>query len=79
MVRVGIFLNVEICKGRRPEFYIKLVPQLLLDLYKSCIDEDPLKRPTAELLKLKLFSMCEDAEIKPNNRSELIKQIRKSE
>src|SRR5947209_7815242 len=46
------FLAVKICQGLRPKFDIK-VPQLLEDLFKQCIDADPLKRPTADYLREK--------------------------
>ena len=50
------FLAVKICQGLRPKFIIK-VPQLLEDIFKQCVDADPLKRPTAEYLYGK-FSQC---------------------
>jgi serine/threonine protein kinase len=39
-------LAIKICKGLRPRFNIK-VPQLIIDLIKSCLDANPLNRPTA--------------------------------
>ena len=46
------FLAVKICQGLRPKFNIK-VPQLVEDIFKQCIDADPLKRPTVEYLREK--------------------------
>jgi hypothetical protein len=43
------FLAVQICRGLRPQFKIK-VPMLLETLIKSCLDENLTKRPTAEEL-----------------------------
>ena len=43
------FLAVKICQGLRPKFNIK-VPKLVEDIFKQCVDADPLKRPTAEYL-----------------------------
>ncbi|GBC10260.1 hypothetical protein RclHR1_09490001 [Rhizophagus clarus] len=48
------FLAIRICQGFRPGFTIK-VPQLIEDIFKQCVDANPLKRPTAEYLKV-LFS-----------------------
>src|SRR5205085_12557846 len=39
-------LAVKICQGIRPKFNIK-VSQLVEDIFKQCVDADPLKRPTA--------------------------------
>ncbi|GET02644.1 kinase-like domain-containing protein [Rhizophagus clarus] len=42
-----INLAIEICRGLRPRFNIK-IPQLIVHLIKKCLDADPLNRPTAE-------------------------------
>src|SRR5947199_50760 len=39
-------LTMKICLGLRPRFNIK-VPQLIVHLIKSCLDANPLNRPTA--------------------------------
>src|SRR5438045_6756315 len=39
-------LAMKICLGFRPRFNIK-VPQLIVHLIKSCLDANPLNRPTA--------------------------------
>ncbi|RIA80305.1 kinase-like domain-containing protein, partial [Glomus cerebriforme] len=43
------FLAIKICQGLRPSFNIK-VPQLIVDIFKQCVDADPSKRPTAKYL-----------------------------
>src|SRR5579859_6128994 len=43
------YLGLKICQGLRPKFDIK-VPQLLEDIFKQCVDADPSKRPTAQIL-----------------------------
>src|SRR6266536_896841 len=40
-------LAIKICLGFRPRFNIK-VPQLIMHLIKSCLDANPLNRPSAE-------------------------------
>ncbi|RIA89039.1 kinase-like domain-containing protein [Glomus cerebriforme] len=47
------FLVLKICQGLRPSFNIK-VPQLIVDLFKQCVDAIPSKRPTANYLQ-KIF------------------------
>ncbi len=47
-------LAIKICQGLRPKFNIK-VPQLIEDMFKKCVDTDPLKRPTAESLEEKSY------------------------
>ena len=42
-------LAMKICLGFRPRFNIK-VPQLIVHLIKSCLDANPLNRPTANEL-----------------------------
>ncbi|EXX69537.1 Ypk2p [Rhizophagus irregularis DAOM 197198w] len=41
------YLAIKICQGLRPRFNIK-VPQFIVDLVKSCLDANPLNRPTAK-------------------------------
>ena len=52
-------LAVKICQGIRPIFNIK-VPQLVEDIFKQCVDADPLKRPTADYLRKKFYQWCCD-------------------
>ncbi|UZO01398.1 uncharacterized protein OCT59_012499 [Rhizophagus irregularis] len=40
-------VTIKICQGLRPRFNIK-VPQFIVDLVKSCLDANPLNRPTAK-------------------------------
>ncbi|RIA78713.1 kinase-like domain-containing protein, partial [Glomus cerebriforme] len=40
-------LAIKICEGFRPKFNIQ-VPQLIIQLIKSCLDANPLNRPTAQ-------------------------------
>ncbi|RIA98335.1 kinase-like domain-containing protein [Glomus cerebriforme] len=61
------FLAIKICNGLRPSFNIK-VPQLVVDIFKQCVDADLSKRPTAKYL-LEIFNQWwneiddEDSEI----------------
>ena len=71
-------LAMKICLGFRPRFNIK-VPQLIVHLIKSCLDANPLNRPSAkELLDDILwpwYYYCN----KPNKQIELKKQIKEAE
>ncbi|GBC18371.1 kinase-like domain-containing protein [Rhizophagus irregularis DAOM 181602=DAOM 197198] len=42
-------LSLSICKGERPEI-IENTPQCYVDLMKKCWNEDPLKRPSTEVV-----------------------------
>ena len=53
------FLAVKICQGLRPKFNIK-VPQLVEDIFKQCVDADPLKRPSADYLRGKFSQWYND-------------------
>ncbi|GBC02654.1 hypothetical protein RclHR1_04730015 [Rhizophagus clarus] len=46
-----IQLSLSICKGERPEI-IENTPQCYINLMKKCWNEDPLKRPSAEEVRL---------------------------
>ncbi|GES87496.1 kinase-like domain-containing protein [Rhizophagus clarus] len=46
-VRHDEILAIEICRGLRPRFNIR-VPQLVVHLIKRCLDADPLDRPTSK-------------------------------
>ncbi|UZO00462.1 uncharacterized protein OCT59_011595 [Rhizophagus irregularis] len=64
-------LAVEICKGLRPNFNIK-VPQLIIELIKKCLDAKPSNRPNAK----DLSRIFKELMIDFNRRKpELIKQI----
>ena len=68
------YLAIKICRGLRPRFNIK-VPQLIINLIKSCLDANPLNRPTAEKLNDILYTWyyyiyC---------RTELQKQIKEAD
>ena len=63
-------LALKVCLGLRPRFNIK-VPQLIVHLIKSCLDANPLNRPTAKVLYDILFSWYSDIE--------LTKQIKEAE
>ena len=75
---------IKICQGLRPKFNIK-VPQFVEEIYKQCIDANPLKRPTAEYLHEKFsqwfhqiyfYYTCKDREdILYYSNCEIIKQI----
>ncbi|POG68788.1 kinase-like domain-containing protein [Rhizophagus irregularis DAOM 181602=DAOM 197198] len=45
----GIQLSLDICEGERPEI-IENTPQCYVDLMKRCWDENPLKRPSSEIV-----------------------------
>ncbi|RIA84299.1 kinase-like domain-containing protein [Glomus cerebriforme] len=53
------FLAVKICQGLRPKFNIK-VPQLIVDMFKQCVDADPSKRPPTKYLCNIFFRWCSD-------------------
>src|SRR5437016_5519321 len=55
------FLAVKICQRLRPKFIIK-VPQLVEDIFKHCVDADPLKRPTADYLDEKFFKWQDEVD-----------------
>ncbi|KLL03552.1 MAG: hypothetical protein MRERV_38c014 [Mycoplasmataceae bacterium RV_VA103A] len=56
-------LALEICKGLRPQFQIK-IPRLLEDLINRCWDIDSVKRPSANELERILRSWESNAEFK---------------
>ncbi|EXX63594.1 uncharacterized protein OCT59_025545 [Rhizophagus irregularis] len=64
-------LASEICKGLRPDNDYK-IPQLIIDLIKSCWDADPLKRPKIEELCNELVNLC-------NYNSEISKQFEEAD
>ncbi|UZO28771.1 uncharacterized protein OCT59_022283 [Rhizophagus irregularis] len=71
--------GLEVCRGEINLKFNIAVPQLILDLFNRCIDLKPSNRPTAGELKFILHGMIGESENKANNRSELIKQIRKAD
>jgi hypothetical protein len=64
-------LAIKICRGLRPRFDIK-VPQLIVHFIKTCLDADPLNRPTAKTIKETLNQW----NYKPNE--ELRRQIKEA-
>ena len=70
-------LAMKICLGFRPRFNIK-VPQLIVHLIKSCLDANPLNRPTALELSDILVKWCVDCE-NVDSQTELKKQIKEAE
>src|SRR5438046_7077482 len=68
---------MKICLGFRPKFNIK-VPQLIMHLIKSCLDANPLNRPTAKEVKDILWSWYYDFD-DPDKQIELKKQIKEAE
>ncbi|CFW92770.1 putative Non-specific protein-tyrosine kinase [endosymbiont DhMRE of Dentiscutata heterogama] len=68
-------LSLEICRGLRPQFKIK-IPQLLEDLIKHCWDANPAKRPIASELERTLSDWYNEMEDKS---SEFYWQVRESE
>src|SRR5205809_7495024 len=70
-------LAMKICLGFRPRFNIK-VPQLIVHLIKSCLDANPLNRPTAREIYNILCTWWVDFD-KPNKQIELKKQIKEAE
>ena len=70
------FLAVKICQGLRPKFTIK-IPQLVEDLFKQCVDADPLKRPTAEYLHDKFKKWYN--EVDNHKDSEIYKQTKEAD
>jgi serine/threonine protein kinase len=73
-VEIDEKLALNICKGLRPKFNIK-VPELIVQLINRCLDADPLKRPTANEIMdiLHLWYMEFD------NQVELKKQIKEAD
>ena len=67
-------LAMKICLGFRPRFNIK-VPQLIVHLIKSCLDANPLNRPTANELVVILDPWYFDFD----EQIELKKQIKEAE
>ena len=67
-------LAMKICLGFRPRFNIK-VPQLIVHLIKSCLDANPLNRPTAKEVYDILYSWYWNF----NQQIELKKQIKEAE
>src|SRR5438046_8884396 len=68
---------MKICLGFRPKFNIK-VPQLIMHLIKSCLDANPLNRPTAREVKDILYSWWDGFD-EQNEQIELKKQIKEAE
>ncbi|RIA90192.1 kinase-like domain-containing protein [Glomus cerebriforme] len=68
------FLAIKICQGLRPRFNIK-IPQLIYDIYKQCVDADPLKRPTAEFL-FERFRQWSRNILYDEKDSEMYKQVK---
>lgn len=54
-----VFLSLEILKGLRPKFTIK-IPQFLTGLINKCWDDNPLNRPTADELEEILYDFYDD-------------------
>src|SRR5581483_1395681 len=69
------FLALKICQGLRPKFIIK-IPQLLEDIFKQCVDADPLKRPSADYLREK-FKQWHD--VYRDKDSEIYKQMKEAD
>uniref|UniRef100_U9TVY1 Protein kinase domain-containing protein n=2 Tax=Rhizophagus irregularis TaxID=588596 RepID=U9TVY1_RHIID len=73
-------LALDICKGLRPEFNIK-VPKLILHIIKSCLDANPSNRPYAKSLSrtfnefLNDFNKDTKSYSESINKTKLIKQI----
>src|SRR5436305_14829833 len=65
------FLAVKICQGLRPKFNIE-VPQLVEDIFKQCVDADPLKRPSTKDLHKKFREWLRSLN---NYYGEIYKQI----
>ena len=53
-----VSLAIKVCQGLRPQFQIK-VPKFLEDLINKCWEADPLKRPKASELEVKLINRQE--------------------
>ncbi|RIA83676.1 hypothetical protein C1645_833427 [Glomus cerebriforme] len=68
-------LAIKICHGLRPSFNIK-VPQLIVDIFKQCVDADPSKRPTASYLHEKFNQWHNDINYED---SEIYKQIKEAD
>ncbi|PKY15526.1 kinase-like protein [Rhizophagus irregularis] len=68
-------LAIRICQGLRPRFNI-IVPQLIVNLIKRCLDANQLNRPTAKEIKEILAQWCCEVF---NNQTELGKQIIEAE
>ncbi|RIA93986.1 kinase-like domain-containing protein, partial [Glomus cerebriforme] len=73
-----INLAMKICQGLRPKFSFK-VPQLIVHLIKSCLDANPLNRPSASEVRNILLQWFNEL----NNRKKMIeteikKQIREA-
>ncbi|EXX70362.1 hypothetical protein GLOIN_2v1853288 [Rhizophagus irregularis DAOM 181602=DAOM 197198] len=66
-------LAIKICLGLRPRFNIE-VPQLIVHLIKRCLDENPLKRPTADEIANILCSWY----VEFNSQMELKQKIKES-
>ncbi|GES73377.1 kinase-like domain-containing protein [Rhizophagus clarus] len=62
-INYGELVDMEddVVKYLRPVFNIK-VPQLILNLIKSCSDENPLNRPNAESANTELIKQIEEME-----------------
>ena len=72
-------LAIEICRGLRPKFKIK-VPQLILHLIKRCLDTNPSNRPTAEEIGKVLFKWHSNLTFNKNSsKIEFVKQIKETD
>ncbi|RIA86398.1 hypothetical protein C1645_740868 [Glomus cerebriforme] len=69
-------LAKKICQGLRPSFNIK-VPQLIVHLIESCLDANPLNRPSAVEVKNILYQQWR--ELVNSKETELVKQIKEAD
>ncbi|RIA94888.1 kinase-like domain-containing protein [Glomus cerebriforme] len=72
-----INLAMKICQGLRPSFNIK-VPQLIVHLIKSCLDANPLNRPSASEVKDILKQWDTEIRISKTGKTEIEKQIKEN-
>ncbi|EXX68131.1 Ypk2p [Rhizophagus irregularis DAOM 197198w] len=70
------YLAIKICQGLRPRFDIK-VPQLIVDLIKSCLDANLLMRPKAEEIRDILYIWR--CELASKQTTEIQKQIKEAD
>ncbi|RIA93044.1 kinase-like domain-containing protein [Glomus cerebriforme] len=70
-------LALKICQGLRPTFNIK-VPQLIVHLIKSCLDANPLNRPSA--LEVRgILSQWDGDILRYSKKTEIEKQIKEAD
>jgi len=74
--KYDISLSLDICKGLRPKFQIK-IPQLLADLINRCWDADPQQRPSANELDKILDSWRK--EISDKKDTEFYQHVKEAE